>query len=313
MRPVVFAETTASDVAAGSGVGAVTGSAAVPWLGSSVLRTRAARVGAAPRIVTFSRQRARYLRVTLEPATLAGARVAIRALSVIDGSAPNVDLALRKQVTASSTAPARSTADNSVTPASVVDGNPGTRWSPSPRDSRPWVRLDLGDSVSFDQVCVVLEASDKADPAIRIAISDDCERWIEPDAADDPLSALRIDLGAAVPPCPADCGPVHIQTDPVTWQVYAVNHTAARVVGASLSARIFEPFGTQLNHIEQRDVIIEPLSVAAGFVVSRPAYLPPTHLVSLQLHDADGALLCEHNCWRYRAAPPHGTARIRTL
>lgn len=313
MRPVVFAETTASAVAAGAGAG--TGSATAPWPGSFVLRTRAPRLGAAPRIVTFPRRQARYVRVTIEPLGLAGPRSSIRTLSVIDGSCPTIDLALRKPVTASSVAPAPaySATDNPNAAASAVDGNPGTHWSPAPHDERPWIQLDLGEPVFFDQLCVVSDTLNAGSHEIRVLISQDREHWIEPEPADDPLSALRLDLGTRLPACSADCGPLHVQPDTETWQVYAVNHTAVRVTGAGLSARIYEPFGSRLSHIEQQDVIIEPLSVAPGFVVPRPAYFPPTHLVSLQLHDADGALLSEHNCWRYRAETSPAPARITAL
>lgn len=291
VRPVVFAERTAS-----------------------VPRTRVPRVGAVPRIVTFPRQQARYVRLSLEPAGPAISPASIRALSVLDGSAPTIDLALRKQVIASSTAPGRSIADNPAGPAGAVDGNPCTRWLPAPDDDRPWIQLDLGDSVSFEQVCVASDAPDLSDFALRVAVSDDGQTWRDLETVDELFTGLRIDLGVTVPPCCADCPPLHVQADPATWQIFAVNHTAVPIVAASISARIYEPFGKQLSHIEQQDVNIEPLSVAPGFVVSRPAYFPPTHLLSLQLHDADGALLSEHNCWRYRAEEsPHGAASISAL
>ncbi|HZP49986.1 hypothetical protein [Actinocrinis sp.] len=313
VRPVVFAEATGSAVAAEAG----TGSATAPWPGSSAPRTRAPRVGAAPRIVAFARQQARYVRVAIGPTGLAGSRTSIRTLSVIDGSRPTIDLALRKPVTASSVAPApapaHSATDNPKAAASAVDGNPVTHWSPAAHDERPWIQLDLVESAFFDQLCVVSNALDADDLALRVSVSQDCELWREPEPAEDPLSALRIDFGTRLPPCSADCGPLHVQPDTETWQIYAVNHTAVRVTGASLSARIYEPFGEQLSHIEQQDVTIEPLSIAPGFVVSRSAYFPSTHLVSLQLHDADGALLSEHNCWRYRVEAARTSTRTRAL
>ncbi|HEU5356261.1 MAG TPA: discoidin domain-containing protein [Actinocrinis sp.] len=254
----------------------------------SVLRTPVPRVGTVPHIVTFPRQRARYVRVALEPTGhLATPHASVRTLSVVDASVPTVDLALGKRVIASCAA---------TTPSSAVDGNPCTRWSPAPHDDRPWIQLDLGDSACFDHVCVALDATDPG-LALRVTVSDDGAQWTEPEASDDLFTGLRIDLGATVPPCSADCEPLHVQVDPTTWQVYAVNHTAMPVAGASISARIYEPFGKQLNHIEQQDLVVEPLSVAAGFVISRPVYSPPTYLVHLQLHDADGSLLSERDCW----------------
>lgn len=275
VRPVVFAERPAF-----------------------VPRARVPRAGTAPRIVTFPRQRARHVRVTLELTGAAALPVSIRTLSVVDGSAPTTDLALRKHVIGSST-----------TAASAVDGNPCTRWSPVPHDDRPWIQLDLGDSVSFDQICVRSDGPDTGGLAFRVAVSDNGQQWTDLEMVEDLFTGLRIDLGATVPPCSADCPPLHVQADPATWQVFAVNHTAVPIAGASISARIYEPFGKQLSHIEQQAVVIEPLSVAAGFVVSRPAHFPSTHLISLLLHDSDGALLSEHNCWRYRTEEsPRGTA-----
>ncbi|WP_325722800.1 discoidin domain-containing protein [Actinocrinis sp.] len=277
-------------------------------------RTRVPRVGAAPRIVTFPRQQARHVRVSLESADHAILPAPIRALSVLDGSSPSIDLALRKQVSASSMAPGGSIADNPMAPASAVDGNPCTRWLPAPHDDRPWIQVDLGDSVFFEQVCVASDAPDTSDLALRVAVSGDGQTWTDLATVDELFTGPRIDLGVTVPPCFADCPPLHVQADPVTWQIFAINHTAVPIVAASISARIYEPFGKQLSQIEQREVTIEPLSVAAGFVVSRPAYFSATHLISLQLHDADGVLLCEHNCWRYRAEEsPHGTAGISAL
>jgi hypothetical protein len=276
---------------------------------ASAARAREPQIGAVPRIVTFAPRRARYVRVALEPRGLETSGVSIRTLSVADSSAPAIDLALRKHVAASSVALRHSTKDNPAVPASAVDGNPGTGWAPAPNDDRPWLQLDLGESASFDQVCIVLNAHDPSGLALRISVSDDGAQWIEPASAEDLFLGSRIDVGATVPPCSADCQPLHVQADPATWQVYAVNHTAVPILGASLSARIYEPFGRQLSHIEQQDMLLEPLSVAAGFVVARPAYFPPAHLVSLQLHDAGGVLLSERNCWRYRAEEsPRGTA-----
>ncbi len=301
VRSIAFREASGQSPAAGSGTtqtaGLDAGSDAGPGSRSGALhlRPRAPRLAAAPHILTFARRQARYLRVETEPAGVAGPPPSIRTLSITDSSSPTVDLALRKHATASSAA------DEAGGPAGAVDGNPCTRWSPAVRDERPWIRLDLGESASFDQVRIVPDRPRGGEFAVRLAVSPDGKTWAEPDAADDPLMALRIDLGASLPPCPGgDCEPLHVQADSATWQVFAVNHTAQRVTGAALTARIYEPFGKQLSQIEQRDLLIEPLSVAPGFVVSWPAYYPQTHLISLQLHDADGTLLSEDNRWRYR-------------
>lgn len=274
--------------------GAIEGCAdgAAWYLGSSVLRPRALLTDAAPRIIAFARQQARFVRVTIESSGDAGPRASIRTLSVLDSSSPTVDLALRKRATASSHVSVRSAEDPDGA-GSAVDGNPCTRWTPAAGDSRPWIQLDLGGLASFDHLCLVSDILHLRSIAVFVSVSADGETWTEPATAEDPFTALRIDLAAAAPPCPSACEPVHVHVDPRTWQALAVNHTAQRITGARLTARVYEPFGRQLSHIEQQDLVIEPLSVAPGFVVARPAYLPPTHLLSLQLHDAAGTLLSE--------------------
>lgn len=97
-------------------------------------------------------------------------------------------------------------------------------------------------------------------------------------------------------------GPLHVQADPKTWQLHVANHTARKVSGASVTARIYDLSGRQLSHVEQQGLVIEPSSTAPAFVVSWPAGPRPLHLSRLELHDSDGALLAENGYWRYAAA-----------
>lgn len=318
---------SAVDTYAAAFADTVVEAAAAPRLDSAALRQRPLinRAGIStamqPQVIRFARQRARHVRLTAtftaEPvdvyaATAADAAfsaLAIRTLSVTDSTAPTADLALCKDATASSCAAGTGLNDASA-PFNAVDGSPCTYWVPSPGDAGPWIQVDLGEPAFFDQVRVVspwqpaLEATWRPSLRLRVSVSQDAETWTELAAADhddDPFTALRIELGAALPPCPGgDCEPLHVQVDPATWQVFAVNHTALRVAGAALTALVYDPFGAQLSEIEQRGVTIEPLSVAPGFVVAWPGYFPRTHLLSLRLHDADGALLSESNCWRHQ-------------
>lgn len=330
-RSVAFAEASGSARAAEAGSGnavsaptstSATATATVATTGPRRSPINRARIGSAmrPQVIRFARRQARHVRVTAAPVRLNGATAtedgildfAIRTLSITDCAAPTTDLALGKGAAASSYAvgPGFSEAHG---PSSAVDGNPCTDWSPAAGDVSPWIQIDLGESVSFDQVRIVspwqpsFDARRRHASRPRVSVSPDGETWTELAAQyddDDPFTALRIELGAALPPCPGgECEPLHVQMDPATWQVFAVNHTALRVVEAGLTALVYDPFGTQLNEIEQRGVTIEPLSVAPGFVVAWPGYFPRTHLLSVRLHDADGALLCERNRWRYR--PPN--------
>jgi len=59
---------------------------------------------------------------------------------------------------------------------------------------------------------------------------------------------------------------------------------------------------------------IAPRSTAPAFVVSWPSSPRPLHLLRLELHDNDGALLAENVYWRYAAAqdPQGSTTLART-
>jgi hypothetical protein len=122
---------------------------------------------AAPQTVTFARRQARYLRIQAgQRATQWG--VSLWTLSVFDSSSPGADLALNRTATASSV-------DNgSDGPGNAVDGNAGTRWSSAYQDNQ-WIQVDLGASVSFDQVYLLWEQAYALD--YRIQTSDDGATW----------------------------------------------------------------------------------------------------------------------------------------
>ncbi len=71
-------------------------------------------------------------------------------LAVLDSSAPDTDLALRRTATASSVD------DSSRGPGNATDGAPGTRWSSAHQDDQ-WIRVDLGSEVPFDRVVITWE------------------------------------------------------------------------------------------------------------------------------------------------------------
>ncbi|MFF4253686.1 discoidin domain-containing protein [Streptomyces sp. NPDC001663] len=122
--------------------------------------------------VNFARRKARYVRIMCRTrATSWGS--SMWALSVADSSAPDTDLALHKQATASSVD------DSSNQPRNATDGDAGTRWSSAFEDDQ-WIRVDLGSSVSFDRVVVTWEQAYAR--TYTIQVSDDDETWT--DAAD---------------------------------------------------------------------------------------------------------------------------------
>jgi hypothetical protein len=119
--------------------------------------------------VTFPQQQARYLRIQGgERAT--GWGISMWTLSVIDSSASSTDLALHKTATASSV-------DNSNDePGNAVDGNPDTRWSSNYTDNQ-WIEVDLGATVSFDQVVIVWEQAYAL--TFSVQVSDDGSTWTD--------------------------------------------------------------------------------------------------------------------------------------
>jgi hypothetical protein len=94
------------------------------------------------------------------------------------------------------------------------------------------------------------------------------------------------------------CEPVHVQADPGTWRVRAVNHTTSSLAGATVTARRYDLAGRLLG-TQQQALDVAPSSGTAAFVLDGDASL---HLVRLELRDRGGRLLSENTYWRYAAA-----------
>ncbi|SNS18922.1 Glycosyl hydrolases family 2, sugar binding domain [Actinacidiphila glaucinigra] len=124
--------------------------------------------------VTFTRRTARYVRVLCRTrATDWGS--SMWALSVADSTVPDLDLALHKDATASSTD------DPSNRPGNVTDGDPGTRWSSKFEDDQ-WVQVDLGSAVAFDRVVVTWEQAYAE--TYTVQVSDDGDEWTDAASVD---------------------------------------------------------------------------------------------------------------------------------
>ncbi|MFC8093216.1 discoidin domain-containing protein [Streptomyces sp. NPDC057301] len=95
---------------------------------------------------------------------------------------------------------------------------------------------------------------------------------------------------------------VHVQADPVSGEVIAVNHTPRRISGATLSARRYDLSGRRLGAEQRATVDVAASSTAPAFTASRADDLPGLHLLRLRLVDARGELLAENTYWRYREA-----------
>ncbi len=52
------------------------------------------------------------------------------------------------------------------------------------------------------------------------------------------------------------CEPLHVQADPLKWEVLAVNHTARAVKGATVTARVYDLSGRQLGSVKRAKVDI---------------------------------------------------------
>ena len=134
--------------------------------------------------VDFEARTARYLRVYCRTrATSWGA--SMWALSVLDSSAPDTDLALHRTATASST----DGSDNG--PGKATDGDPGTRWSSGYEDDQ-WIRVDLGSSVPFDRVVITWEAAYAK--TYTVQVSDDGDTWTDVKSVDNNTVPLKISV-----------------------------------------------------------------------------------------------------------------------
>ncbi|WP_432840877.1 discoidin domain-containing protein [Dactylosporangium sp. CA-092794] len=138
----------------------------------------------ATQIERFPAQTAQHVRIQ------AGARatqwgVSMWTLSVQHSDDPDVDLALHKTATASST-------DGDANgPGNAVDGNPRTRWSSGYQDDQ-WIQVDLGAAVAFDQVTIAWEQAYARDFVIQV--SADGRSWTDVKAVSNAVVQLRISV-----------------------------------------------------------------------------------------------------------------------
>ncbi|MEV8394771.1 MULTISPECIES: discoidin domain-containing protein [unclassified Streptomyces] len=133
--------------------------------------------------VDIGAREARYVRLNGgERATSWGS--SLWSLSVVDSAAPGTDLALHKTATAS-------TEDGDNKAANATDGKADTRWSSAYKDNQ-WIRVDLGESVSFDRVVVVWEPAYPKTYVIQV--SDDGATWTDVKAIDNTPEPLKISV-----------------------------------------------------------------------------------------------------------------------
>ncbi|MET9479541.1 discoidin domain-containing protein [Streptomyces sp. NPDC006638] len=100
----------------------------------------------------------------------------------------------------------------------------------------------------------------------------------------------------------AACEAVHVQADPQSWQVIAVNHTPDALKGATVSARYFDLSGRQLGATRKARVDVAPSTTTDAFTAGWTKDQPDFHLLRLRLEDSRGRTLSENTYWRYREA-----------
>ncbi|MPY33112.1 glycoside hydrolase [Streptomyces adustus] len=96
------------------------------------------------------------------------------------------------------------------------------------------------------------------------------------------------------------CEPLHVQADPVEWQVIAVNHTAADLHGATVTAQLFDLSGRRLGGTRTARVDVSRADTTKAFTVAWTDDLPDLHLLRLTLEDSRGRHLSRNTYWRYR-------------
>ncbi|MDX3088573.1 discoidin domain-containing protein [Streptomyces sp. ME02-6978a] len=96
--------------------------------------------------------------------------------------------------------------------------------------------------------------------------------------------------------------PLHVQADPVKWQVLAVNHTAADLRGATVTARLYDLSGRELGRRRTARLDVPRADTAKAFTAGWTDNLPDLHLLRLTLEDAKGREVSRNTYWRYREA-----------
>jgi hypothetical protein len=96
------------------------------------------------------------------------------------------------------------------------------------------------------------------------------------------------------------CEQRHVQANPTTWQVTAVNHTASVLTGVTVKAQLHALDGKQIGQAQEQKLDLNALTAKNLFTMPFDDTLPAFHLMRLTLTDDKGAVLSENTYWRYR-------------
>ncbi|MFF4902801.1 discoidin domain-containing protein [Streptomyces sp. NPDC001068] len=108
------------------------------------------------------------------------------------------------------------------------------------------------------------------------------------------------DVNGAYFGCRTACEPLHVQADPVKWEVIAVNHTPTALKGATVTAEVYDLSGRRLEGTRHARVDVDPASSARAFAAAPADDLPDLHLLRLTLTDGRGGVLSRNTYWRCR-------------
>ena len=95
------------------------------------------------------------------------------------------------------------------------------------------------------------------------------------------------------------CEAQHVQADPGTWRVRAVNHTPTALTGVTVSATCYDLQGKQCGAVQRQRIDVPASAGTPAFVVTAPAG-QALHLVRLEMRDARNNVLSENTYWRYQ-------------
>ncbi|WP_372351292.1 discoidin domain-containing protein [Streptomyces sp. KL116D] len=96
------------------------------------------------------------------------------------------------------------------------------------------------------------------------------------------------------------CERHHVQADPTTGQVTALNHTPDALKDAVVTAEAYDLNGRRVAGTERTRLDIAPSAIAKAFTVPFDKKLPDLHLLRLTLTSSRGTVLSRNTYWRYR-------------
>ncbi|MFJ3672420.1 discoidin domain-containing protein [Streptomyces sp. NPDC090106] len=108
------------------------------------------------------------------------------------------------------------------------------------------------------------------------------------------------DVNGAYFGCRTACEPLHVQADPVKWQVIAVNHSREALKGATVTAETYDLSGRRIASTRTARVDVSAAGSAPAFTAAFTDGLPDLHLLRLTLSDDRGRTLSRNTYWRCR-------------